>query len=144
MGQHIWDVKFPMPGTVGEAVDCYRYARSKGADWRLAAAFAGYVIEQVRQQGGPSPYYRKVSIWDGGIKTKHRWSTGKHRDNYFKAGAMLLRWWVYNTYTEIRPGTDAQRLYTAFYDHPDEITWFALFDALEEEGLEPEREDWGL
>jgi len=97
MSTSIWRVKKFRPETVTLVVDAAAMARASGLDYELAATFAGYHAEAVRQRGLRVGCFKK----DGGPTTadlmleaagrsRHRYSKGKNAKHYLTAARRVL------------------------------------------------------
>lgn len=100
MSRHVWesDPKRLSKETIKEGVAAYKYALARNAPPEEALTFAGYYLETMRQKpmdwkyGSPN-YGKKVTpaiLWAAAERSGHRYATGKNRDNYEKAGRLIL------------------------------------------------------
>lgn len=152
MSTSMWKIKVPQIDTVREFMDVFTWTRRRELvglghpNVVMAAAFACYVMERLRQGGGGQGYKAAaVAMWAAADKSGHKWFKGKNKDNYLKGGHNLLRRWVLSKYGDsIPPGSQARLLYTSFWGYLDQAVYEMLFDELEMVGLEPNRSEWGL
>lgn len=151
MSTSVWKVEIPRVETINDFMDIFTWTRKQELpglghpDIGMLAAFACYVLERQRQSGGLSGN-RPEWMWKAATGSGHKWFKGKNKDNYLRGGHNLLRRWLLLRYGNgaIPTGSQAQLLYTSFWDHFDGTAYRMLYDELEAIGLKPDRSEWGL
>jgi hypothetical protein len=122
MSDHVWKVQRMSRDTIQRGMFAYRLARTESdskplrLDYLPALCFAGYVMETIRQQGGePQCRMREVGwpawicrIWNGTVRSHHRYARGRNRDNYELAGRKMLAAAIRLTYGHIHGGPEEQ------------------------------------
>ncbi len=88
MSGHLWDVKTFKDDTVSSGVGAYLRACKNGLGFTEALRFSGYFVETVRQNGGS--YNNVKSVWDGAVRSKHRYARGHNGSNYLWAGRRMF------------------------------------------------------
>ena len=141
MAQHIWLNKTFDKNTVNRGMDLLKKYRKSFPSLKDALVFVGYALETVRQTGWSRGYWTKDgfrpqsgfdSIFEGAVKSKHRYARGKNGKYYYRAATRLLC-------AALRQlGTDdwsreIRSLYTALYG--GEEVFAPLHDLLEEGGF---------
>jgi hypothetical protein len=87
---------------------------SSRLEYLPALCFAGYVMETTRQQGGGASRSMIISgwakwtrrIWNGAVRSRHRYSRGKNQGNYELAGRKMLAAAIRIVYGETHDGPE--------------------------------------
>jgi hypothetical protein len=114
VSQSIWTVRRFGPSTLDQAAAVLETARAEGLAFEPAMRFLGYAMERIRQ--GYGYHWRIARVWLMGAarRSRHRYSRGRNRDNYLRAGRRLLealagRW-------GLAPGTPAEMVWDKLED----------------------------